>query len=246
MTLFIISFLSGVLTVLAPCILPLLPVVIGRSVGARNKTAPFVIIGSLALSILLFTYLLKVSTAFIAIPTYVWGYVSGVIIVVVGLVFLFPEIWDRLSFVRTTNQEGNKIIGAGHQRKSTWGDMLVGAALGPVFSSCSPTYFVILATVLPASFFLGTLYLLTYIAGLVLILLIIALLGQRATQRLQLVADSRSWFKRGIGILFIVVGVAVFFGMDKQLESWLLDHGYLTNVITFEQNLLDEEVSSGD
>ena len=71
MTLLFISFIAGVLTVLAPCILPLLPVVVGSSVGARSKATPFIVIGSLALSILLFTYLLKASTAFISIPPYV-------------------------------------------------------------------------------------------------------------------------------------------------------------------------------
>ena len=244
MTLLLVAFVAGVLTVLAPCILPLLPVIIGSSVGARSKATPYIVIGSLALSILLFTYLLKASTALIAVPTYVWGYVSGGILIGIGLLFLFPQLWERLRIVRSTSTGANKLIGVGHQQQSVWGDVLVGAALGPVFSSCSPTYFVILATVLPASFVLGTLYLLAYIAGLVLVLALIALLGQRFANRLGALADSRGWFKRGLGLLFLLLGIAIATGADKQFETWLLDRGYLEGVQQFEQQLLSPALQS--
>lgn len=246
MTLLLVSFIAGVLTVLAPCILPLLPVVIGSSVGARSKATPFIVIGSLALSILLFTYLLKASTAFIAIPPYVWGYISGGILVAFGLVLLFPQIWESLLFTAKTSAGANKLVGAGYQKKSVWGDVMIGAALGPVFSSCSPTYFVILATVLPASFLLGTVYLLAYIAGLVLVLGLIAVLGQRLTSKLQFAADSRSWLKRGMGTLFLIVGLFIVTGFDKKVETWVLDRGYIDGVLNIEQQLLEQAEELGD
>jgi cytochrome c biogenesis protein CcdA len=240
MTLLVISFLAGIFTVLAPCILPLLPIVVGSSMSARSKATPFLVIGSLALSILLFTYLLKASTVFITIPQYVWGYISGAILIGFGLVLLFPQLWEQLSFTAKTNRSANKLVGAGHQKQSAWGDVMVGAALGPVFSSCSPTYFVILATVLPASFLLGTIYLFAYIAGLVLVLALIAILGQRLTQRLQFAAESRSWLKRGVGVLFLIVGIFIATGLDKTVETWMLDNGYLEGVLDFEQELLNQ------
>jgi cytochrome c biogenesis protein CcdA len=240
MTLFFISFLAGVLTVLAPCILPLLPIVIGSSVNARSKATPYIVIASLGASILLFTYILKVSTVFITVPLYVWSYISGGVLIFFGLIFIFPAIWEHMPFVAKISKEANKTVGAGHQKKSFWGDVTVGAALGPVFSSCSPTYFVILATVLPASFALGTLYLLSYIAGLSLILALIALLGQKVIAKLNVAADSHGWFKRGVGLLFIIVGIFIFTGYDKKLEAWILQNGFLDNALRFEQNLLDE------
>ena len=239
MTLLFISFIAGVLTVLAPCVLPLLPVVIGSSVGGRSKATPYIVIGSLAVSILLFTYLLKASTALITIPPYVWTYLSGGILFGFGLVILFPTLWSSLPFVGKTSRGANKLMGTGHQKKSIWGDVLVGAALGPVFSTCSPTYFVILATVLPASFFLGTVYLLAYIAGLVLVLILIALLGQKLIGRLQIVADSHSLFKKVVGGLFILVGLFIMTGLDKKLETKVLDSGYF-NITSVEQKLLDK------
>lgn len=244
MTLLFISFFAGVLTVLAPCILPLLPVIIGSSVGARSKATPYIVIGSLAVSILVFTFLLKVSTAFISIPPYVWSFISGGILVVFGLVLLFPKLWEKIPLTAKTSVQANKLVGAGYKKKSIWGDVLIGAALGPVFSSCSPTYFVILATVLPASFLLGTVYLLAYIAGLVLVLLGIALLGQRLITPLTAVANSHGIIKRLIGGLFILIGLLVFTGFDKKLETRLLDSGYLDGILNIETSLLEGNTPS--
>jgi cytochrome c biogenesis protein CcdA len=239
MTLLLVSFIAGILTVLAPCILPLLPVVIGSSINARSKMTPYVVIGSLAFSILLFTYLLKATTALLTIPPATWSYVSGGIIFGFGIVLLFPKLWENLPFVSKGSQEVNKLMGTGYQKKSLWGDVLVGAALGPVFSTCSPTYFVILATVLPASFWVGTGYLLTYLAGLILVLVFIALLGKKLTDRLTLASTSGSLFKKIIGGLFIVVGLFIITGLDKKLETWVLDTGYF-DITQFETKLLNQ------
>jgi cytochrome c-type biogenesis protein len=237
MTLLAISFIAGVLTVLAPCILPLLPVVVGSSATGRSRSTPYIVVASLALSIILFTYLLKFSTSLIMIPPYVWTYLSGGILILFGLILLFPALWERIPGIARVAATSNKAVGAGYQKKTIWGDVLIGAALGPVFSSCSPTYFVILASVLPASFALGSLYLFAYTAGLSLVLLLIALLGQRFADRLQGVANSRGFFKRGIGILFIILGILIATGAEKKIEVWLLESGYI-DVVRFEQGIL--------
>lgn len=238
MTLLIISFVAGVLTVLAPCILPLLPVVIGSSASGRSKWTPYIVVGSLALSIIIFTFLLKVSTAFITIPQQFWTYLAGAIIAIFGLTLVFPKLWSKVPGVSKVSKDSNKLVGTGYKKKSFWGDVLIGAALGPIFSTCSPTYFVILASVLPASFLLGTTYLLAYVIGLSLILLLIGILGEKFSSKLNKFADSDGWFKKTLGILFIILGIAIALGFDKQIEIFLLESG-LFDVTKIEQQLLD-------
>lgn len=223
---------------LAPCILPLLPVVIGLSGAGRSKTTPYIVVGSLGASIVLFTYLLKASTAFIMVPPQVWTYLSGGIIFFFGLTLFFPHIWDKVPGMNKLSISSNKILGAGHQKKTVWGDIVVGAALGPVFSTCSPTYFVILASVLPASFLLGTVYLLAYTLGLMLILLFVALLGERFVSKLSGFSDPDSKFKRGIGVVFIVLGFLIAFGYEKKLETAILNIGFL-DITKIEHKLLE-------
>jgi cytochrome c biogenesis protein CcdA/thiol-disulfide isomerase/thioredoxin len=243
MSLLIIAFIAGILTVLAPCILPLLPVVVGGSLdnkgGGVSLKRAFVVIVSLSLSLIVFTLLLKVSTLFINIPPDTWKWVSGSIIIFFGLISIFPKLWESLPFVARWSQESNMALGKGYQKKNVWGDIIIGASLGPVFSTCSPTYFVILATVLPVSFALGLVYLAAYVVGLSLSLLAIAFVGQKLMGKLGVVADPHGKFKRGLGVLFLLVGIAILTGYDKQLQLNILNSGFY-DVTQVEQKLLEQ------
>ena len=237
MTLLVVSFLAGCLTVLAPCILPLLPVVVGSSARGHSVLTPYVVIVSLGLSVILFTFVLKVSTVFILVPPFVWTAISGGVLLLYGLSLFFPSVWESIPGMGKLSVGSNRVLGRGYTQKSFWGDVLIGAALGPVFSTCSPTYFVILATVLPASFLLGSFYLLAYVLGLSLVLLLIALIGERFSNKLLGYADARGTFKRILGFLFIVLGVLIMTGYEKKIETAILERGYF-DVTKYEHILL--------
>lgn len=246
MLLFIISFIAGVLTVLAPCILPLLPVIVGGSLsgdgsGGFNKKKAFTIILSLGVSVIAFTLLLKASTFFIDIPEYVWKWISGGIVIFFGVVTLFPSLWENKLLAKLSAQS-NVLMGKGYQKKNFGGDVIIGAALGPVFSTCSPTYFIVLATVLPVNFFLGLTYLLTYTVGLCLSLLVVSLVGQKIMDKLGIAADPNGWFKKTLGIVFLIVGIAIIGGLDKKTQIFLLDSGFF-DVTKIEQKLLEKNNS---
>lgn len=240
MTLLFISFIAGVLTVLAPCILPLLPIIVGGSLdGAEtSKKRAIIVVLSLGVSVIAFTLLLKASTLLIDIPEDFWKWTSGGIIFFFGLITVFPSLWERMSFMAGISRKSNQVLTKGYQKKSLWGDIVVGASLGPIFSACSPTYFVILATVLPAQPLVGLLYLFTFTFGLCIALLFVALIGQRIMTRLGVAADPRGWFKRTIGIMFILVSIAIITGYDKKLQISILDAGFL-DVTKIEQSLLE-------
>ncbi len=234
MLLLITSFLAGVLTVLAPCVLPLLPIIIGSS-ASRSKWEPAVVIASLSISIVLFTLLLRFSTALIGVPTYVWSYVSGTILVLLGLVTIFPSVWEKAS-LSFSNKSKEKLQQSA-QKQGMLKPIMIGASLGPVFTSCSPTYGLILATVLPASFISGLFYLIVYALGLAFVLGLIAFFGRSLTSRLQGIADGKSNFKKTLGVIFVLVGLAIIFKWDKQIEAALIDRGYY-GVTSFEENLV--------
>jgi cytochrome c biogenesis protein CcdA/thiol-disulfide isomerase/thioredoxin len=243
----LISFAAGVLTVLAPCILPLLPVIIGGSVqGGSNKRA-FTVIASLVASIVLFTLLIKVSSVFLNVDPSIWKYISGFILLALAVIMIFPTLWEKVPYVGKLSISSNKALGKGFQKKTLWGDIVTGAALGPVFSTCSPTYFVILATVLPASFALGLVYLSAYALGLGSILLIISVFGQKVADKLNLVADPNGPFKKIVGVLFLLVAIGIISGYDKKLQVAVLDAGFF-DVTKLEQKLLQKVdlVGSGD
>lgn len=228
MTFFIISVLAGIFTVVAPCILPLLPVVIGASeegVRGISKRAT-VVIGSLSVSVILFTLLLKATTLFISIPQSFWSIFSGLVIVLVGVAIVFPSLWGRVPYINTLSLVSNKVVGAGYKKQNYKGDMLIGLALGPVFTTCSPTYLFIIATVLPATFAIGFLYLVGFTFGLATSLLLIAYFGQYIVNKVTAHMQTTGTIKKVFGALIILVGIAVLTGYDKKIETLILDSGY--------------------
>lgn len=245
MTLLFIAFVAGLLTVLAPCTLPLLPVIIGGSVsGETNVKRALVISASLGASVFAFTLLLKASTLFINVPQEFWDIVSGGLLIIFGLVTLFPKLWDRFSFANKINLSGNRLLATGYTKQSFTGDVIMGAALGPVFSSCSPTYFIVLATVLPVHPAEGVVYLLAYCIGLVLSLLLVSVVGQRIVIALGIASNPNGWFKRTVGALFLIIGLIIITGYSTTLESDLLSHAGMFDVTLVEQDLLNQNTNS--
>ncbi len=248
MTLLIVSFLAGILTVLAPCVLPLLPVVLAGSVAeTKNAKRPLIIIASLSISVFIFTLILKGSTALIgASPTF-WNYVSAIILVAFGLTLIFPETWARIVVKIPGHNKPDSVVMKGYDGHSSfWTDVLVGAALGPVFTTCSPTFFVILATVLPQSLALGIIDLLAYIIGLAISLLLVAYIGQKLIDKLGWALNPNGWFRKTLGVIFVVLAVLILFGYDKKIEAGILSSGFF-DVTNIEQSIhqsLEEKSSA--
>ncbi|MDQ3239713.1 MAG: DUF3179 domain-containing protein, partial [bacterium] len=241
MLFFLISILAGVLTILAPCIFPLLPIVIGSSsVEKGRKISPksIRVISALAVSVIIFTLLLKASTLLIDIPTSFWTWFSGGVITILGLIMIFPKFWTNNSFIIKFKKIGDKGMASGYKKKGVIGDYVIGISLGPVFSTCSPTYLFIIATVLPASFFVGFTYLLGFVIGLVLSLLAVAYFGQTIVNKISKNNKKTDLLKKIFGIFILLVGLAIITGVDKKIETWVLDSGYGAT-INFEQTLID-------
>lgn len=238
------ALIAGVLTTLAPCVLPLLPVIVGGSVagaldGPEGSTAAggtatatrvrsaavtraLVITASLGVSILVFTLALKASTALIGIPPEAWQWVSGGLLIVLGVIGAFPDLWERLSARLGLQARSAQRLGAARSRDGLGGQVLTGAALGPVFTSCSPLYGYVIVTVLPAEPARGLVLLAAYIIGLCGTLLVIALAGQRVVTRMGWAADAHGRFRRILGWVFIAIGVLVATGWMKAIETWLI------------------------
>lgn len=250
MLLLIISFIGGLLTVLAPCTLPVLPIILGSSVSKKNYVKPIVITLSLALSIIIFTLLLRASTIFIDIPQEFWQIVSGTIIILFGVNVLFPQFWKyfaaKMNLSNTSGGILQKASDSELSKKSGFvGDVLIGMSLGPVFASCSPTYALVLASVLPKSFFVGLLNLVVYSIGLIIPMFIIALTGQTLIHSFRNKVKIDNKFKIFVNILnifmeilFIFIGFGIIFGLDKDFERYLVERDIL-NFTEIEIRLLE-------
>lgn len=241
MTFLVISFIAGVLTILAPCVLPLLPVIVGGSLARGAQTEhpwrrPLIVTTSLALSIVLFTLLLKATTALLGVPVAVWQVIAGVIVILFGITMLAPRLWEELMIRTRLQARSSQLMAKSSTKKGVVGDILLGLSLGPVFSSCSPTYALIVATVLPASFAEGAVNLTAYAVGLSAMLLLVTLLGRSLIDKLGWTLNPHGWFYKIIGGVFLVVGIGLIFGWDKKVQEFVLEQGWYDPIIHIEES----------
>jgi len=242
----LISFAAGVLTVLAPCVLPLLPVIIGGSLvgGPGNRSRPIVIATSLAGAVVGFTLILKVSTLAAGVSQQILEVASGLLLILLGLALFAPVLWAKLAaMTRIETMSNQLLVKAGHDRRPILGAALIGLALGPVFASCSPTYAFILASILPRDLASGLLYLLAYAVGLAAALLALALAGKRFTSQLGWALNPNGWFRRIFGLVLIMIGLVVALGLVANVEVWVAAHLPFDEA-HFEQQLLNVQTGT--
>ena len=237
-TLLVASFVAGILTILAPCVLPVIPLIVGGSIsGKKNYWRAVIIVGSLALSIILFTLLLKASTSLLGVPSYVWQFISALLIIALGINYLFPKLWDSLTLSSGAAVGSQQLLAKASHQQGVMSAVVTGIALGPVFTSCSPTYLFIVAAILPSEFWMGLIYLSLYAVGLSLVLLVVSIAGTKLVKKLGWTLKPSGWFRRTIGIIFILLGLAIAFGLDKSLQTYIIDQGLYAPVESIENSL---------
>lgn len=241
MELLVVSFLAGALSVATPCILPLLPVIVGGSVArggrANDWRRPVVIALSLAVSLVIFGLLLRATTMLIGVPQNTWRLASGLIVLAFGLSLLLPAVWQKLALATGLHGASNKLMAGSLTRKGYLGDSLMGFSLGPVFNSCSPTYALIIAIILPVSFATGLTYLSAYAIGLSSALLAVSFAGQSVAGKLNWLSNPSGWFRKIIGLAFVLVALAVIFGLDREAQEFILDRGWRQPITHIEELL---------
>jgi len=118
------AFIAGILTTLAPCVLPLLPVIVGGSLGQSGRKSfnrALLIASSLGISVILFTLLLKATTYFIDIPSAFWQWLSGLILISLGLFAAKPAIWEHLSMRLSLQSRSTPLLSKAREREGKVG-----------------------------------------------------------------------------------------------------------------------------
>ena len=234
MLLFMASFIAGILSILAPCVLPVLPVILWGTLNESNYKRIMTIILSFMISIIIFTFLLKISTIFINIDPKIRKYISWIILISFGLITIFPELREQCkSLLKIKNISWPK------ESQSIWWQILLWASLGPIFTTCSPTYTLIIATILPLSLIEGTISIILYSLWLGFAVWLIALFGKVLVQRLHIISNSDGLFKKILGMIILVTGISIITGFDKTIETSIIDFGWY-GVTHFEKNLIQK------
>jgi cytochrome c biogenesis protein CcdA len=221
----------------------MLPLIIGGSLGGQKQWwRPLIIITSLLLSVAVFTLLISLAFNSLGFSQQQLVPISGAILAIFGLFYIFPEIWDTLSMKLNLSGRSDKLLAKSSKQGGWLEPLLIGLSLGPVFSSCSPTYAVLISVILPVNFWIGLVYLLAYLVGLGLVMLAISIFGQMIIKKLKFASDPNGMFKKVLGGLFVFLGIAIILGLDKEFETWLVQTDFFSQlgVTDLEQSLSEE------
>ena len=231
-----LAFLAGVLSILSPCVLPLLPIVLGAA-ASEHRLGPAALAAGLAVS---FTAIgLFVATIGFAagIDTGVFRMISAMLLIAVGVVLLVPRLQEQfaLAAAPVSNWAGNYTDN--FTPGSLAGQFGLGVLLGAVWSPCvGPTLGA--ASILAAkgeNLAQVALTMLAFGVGAALPLLLLGLVSREAMMhwRGRLMETGKTG-KALLGVLLVAVGLLVATNFDKRLETILVDASpaWLTELTT--------------
>ena len=230
------AFVAGVLTVLSPCVLPILPIVLGAAASER-KYGPAALAAGLAVSFVAIGLFVATIGYSVGLTTELFRQIAAALMIVLGAVLLLPNLQARLAMAsgpiaNWTDRRFGTRHGGGYT-----GQFSTGLILGAVWTPCvGPTLGA--ASLLAAqgrqlpqvalSMFLFGL-------GAALPLLGIGLASRQAVQRWRpRIFAAGQIMKMGFGVLLIVFGTLVLTGINTRVETALVNASpqWLTDLTT--------------
>ncbi|KQS54249.1 cytochrome C biogenesis protein [Brevundimonas sp. Leaf363] len=240
MILFLIAYLAGALTILSPCILPVLPFVFARA------EQPFVrsglpLLAGMALTFAGVATLAAVGGGWAVQANQAGRWIALLVMAVLGLTLIFPALADRLT--RPLVALGSRLTERASReqaegRSSIWPSFLLGVATGLLWAPCAgPILGLILTGAALQGASVGTTVLLAaYAAGAATSLALALLVGGRVFQTMKRSLGVGEWVRKGLGVLVLIGVVAIALGLDTGLLTRLSAGG----VNRFEQGLLSQ------
>lgn len=236
--LLIFAFVSGLLTILAPCIWPLLPLVLSTtSTGGRLK--PLGVTMGILISFSFFTLTISYLVGRFDFDPNTLRSLAVAVLLFLGLMLLLPQlarlIEAGVSFL--TSRFGG---GVTQQRNGFWGGILTGVPLGLVWSPCAGPILASIAALAATQMVSSRVVLvtLTYMAGTGIPLFIFAIAGRNLLTKSRLLSPYLEKIQRFFGVIIITMALLIWTNYDKVLQARLLDAfpGYSNFLFQLEQN----------
>jgi cytochrome c biogenesis protein CcdA/thiol-disulfide isomerase/thioredoxin len=232
--LIVFAFASGVITILSPCILPLLPVILSSS-AAGGKARPFGVIAGFFASFAVFTLTLSAIVQALRVPVDALRVAAVILISLLGLVMVVPKLStgfellaSRLAGLRIgrappsgapSGAPASNVLGSGF-----WGGSLTGLGLGIVWTPCvGPIMASVISLALTRRVDGGSVSItLAYTLGTAIPMLAVMLGGRALFTRVPGLLKNTAAIRKGFGVLMILVAAAVGFGLDLRFQSVIL------------------------
>jgi cytochrome c-type biogenesis protein len=231
-----VAFVAGVLTSLSPCVLPILPIVLGAAASER-KYGPAALAAGLAVSFVAVGLFVATIGFSIGLTADLFRQAAAALLVIFGAVLMLPRLQARLALASGPIANWTDRRFGGHFGSGYGGQFCAGVLLGAVWSPCvGPTLGA--ASLLAAQ---GrdlpqvAASMLVFGLGAALPLLVIGMVSREALQRwrTQILSVGQS-VRVALGALLVLMGILVLAGLDRRVEAALVDASpqWLTDLTT--------------
>lgn len=223
MLVFLFALLAGFVTIAGPCILPLLPIILGTSTVRRHPSRPLFIVLGFTLSFAAFAVIFGLFGSFLGLSPDAFRSIAAVIIGLFGLIMVFPDLQDRL-FAKIFPLISRLAPSAGPTDGGLWSGFLLGTSLGLVWSPCAGPILGSILTLVASkrdAVQAGAL-LFAYALGAGLPMLVIAYGGQAATARVRSLVRYAPTIQRVFGILIVLTAIGLYTGLDRDVQLYLV------------------------
>jgi cytochrome c biogenesis protein CcdA/thiol-disulfide isomerase/thioredoxin len=235
MVIYLLAFIGGVLTILSPCILPVLPFVFARAAQPFRRSG-LPLLAGMALTFAVVATAAAFGGHWVVRLNQGGRYLAMLIFLVLGLSLLFPSIAEVLT--RPLVRAGGKLQTNPSQETSVVRSLILGVSTGLLWAPCAGP---ILGLILTGAAIQGpgtrsSLLLLSFAAGAAVSLGIALFAGNRVFSTMKRSLSFEVWIRRGLGVAVILGVVAIALGWDTNL----LTRFSFVNTAKAEEHLIDK------
>lgn len=231
-----LAFVAGVLSILSPCVLPIVPIVLGAA-ASEHRWGPAALAAGLAISFVVIGLFVATIGYAIGLDADRLRYFAAVLMIALGIVLLIPRFQTQLALAGAPLADWTDRHFGGAAKSGVAGQVSVGLLLGAVWSPCvGPTLGA--ASLLAAQGRdLGEVgaTMLAFGLGAALPLAAVGLLSREALSRWRArLMSSGALAKAAFALVLISIGLLVLTGLDKRVETVAVDRSpqWLTNLTT--------------
>lgn len=217
----VLALLAGVVTVAAPCTLPMLPILLGASVGQTGKARPAMIALGFVISFSAAALLLSAITGIFDFDPNSLRTGAAILLLGFGLLMVWPAPFEWLSIRLSGLASGS--VGNPTSRQGNIGGFVLGTTLGLVWTPCAGPVLGSILTVVATSrdTAWASALLVVYAIGAAIPMLAIAYGGQAVTTRVRSIARISPKLQQGFGVVVIAFSLLSYFQYDTLIVAWL-------------------------
>lgn len=221
-----LSFVAGSLSTLSPCVLPIVPILLGTAVAA-HRLGPYVLAGGLALSFTVVGVLIASLGGAIGLDQAALRTGGALLLLAFGFILMLPQLQERFAVATSGVSGAGQDVLAKVTLDGLPGQFLLGLLLGIVWSPCVGPTLGAAITLASQGESLGQVTLLMALFGLGagVPLVVLGLLSRQALMKVRnRLLMAGKFGKQILGGVMLLLGGLILSGADKLFEAWVLGH----------------------